>query len=770
MLHIYNKKFNNVIKSQHTYVNHMLCFLVFFLFFSCSQKKEKIVESEDHLIIELDSYSFMLEKEGFRYSFQKTDGAILAPAHPVSGLQIGKTHEILYDAVDTELINKAVDFLEFEVICSDSSTVTVTLKLLPHAIKLSVAPQEIGKYEITLRTGPLGPAYGMADHAAAGNGSEDLVLEDFVVDPLTGGHHRMISNFTIFPQQGLAEVNMEPGEKLVRITNEENAQGSKSVSMMTAFYYFMGSPKEIYKAYLEARNSEGYRVDKPKYEWFGVGWEAFGALSWNTNYKTVSENINQYLDYGYPLKWMVVGSGFWPSGAGEFDKHGTPYDSETKSEATKKLQATTSFGMWDEEKYPDPKAFIEYFHKKGLIFTIGLRIAFIPGGPFTDEGIQNGYFIKNENDMPALKHPGFPRVPVYLLDSQNPRAVDWYVGLCDKWLAYGVDGFKEDLFGHSGTLRDDLVDPINRVLMEKGVYIMGRNNYLGSPVDIHRYNDFNYNQPQDRGPINGLAYGFSGFPYVYPDIVGGTGLATNRFGEGSQENLKKYLIRYAQYAALNPSMAFGYGPWNFDEKTNELCLEAAKLHDRLHPYIYSNAVAAYHSGFPYTFTPLPLAYPLDKGVYGLADTIRRSYEWMIGEALLAGPLYGADYATATSRNIYLPKGKWIDYDTGEEYQGPVTLDDFQIPLDKAPLFVGGTGIVIEEINGQLKGRIYPVIQKSEMVFYAKDGGLKSTISNENPVWESLVILDQTIDKELNYQKVRHAYEFELTPGHNYVIK
>ena len=65
--------------------------------------------------------------------------------------------------------------------------------------------------------------------------------------------------------------------------------------------------------------------------------------------------------------------------------------------------------------------------------------------------------------------------------------------------------------------------------MENGVFIMGRNNYLGSPVDIHRFDDFNYNQFQDRGPINGLAYSFSGFPNVYPDIIGGNGLATGRF-------------------------------------------------------------------------------------------------------------------------------------------------------------------------------------------------------------------------------------------------
>jgi hypothetical protein len=38
----------------------------------------------------------------------------------------------------------------------------------------------------------------------------------------------------------------------------------------------------------------------------------------------------------------------------------------------------------------------------------------------------------------------------------EPAAVDWYIGLCQKWLDFGVDGFKEDLFGYSKyVLRDD---------------------------------------------------------------------------------------------------------------------------------------------------------------------------------------------------------------------------------------------------------------------------------------------------------------------------
>ena len=50
----------------------------------------------------------------------------------------------------------------------------------------------------------------------------------------------------------------------------------------------------------------------PKYEWFGVGWEAWGALAWDTNQRTVIENVSRYLDLGFPLRWMVIGSGFWP--------------------------------------------------------------------------------------------------------------------------------------------------------------------------------------------------------------------------------------------------------------------------------------------------------------------------------------------------------------------------------------------------------------------------------------------------------------------------
>lgn len=747
--------------------------IILFLFQQCQPAGPFTVrDSDEQTVIEAAHYTLRIEKAGFKFQFLLPGGEVIAPAHAQSGLQIGKTGEEAANVTTTALVKSEGDYLEFTVETAAGLTSTIVIRPQTHMVKIEVLSGVDGLYDIIARTGGVGPAYGMGDHAAFGPGRTDLVLENFVRDPLgdNNGTDRMVSNFVVFPQQGFAVVNMEPGQKVIRITGEENAQGARGVRSMPALYYFVGSPVEIYEAYLAARNAEGYRVDKPKPEWFGVGWEAFGALAWMTNQETVAKNVDQYLDYGYPLSWMVVGSGFWPRGPGEFDEHGTPYGSESASEEAKKLQATTSFGMWDEKLYPDPRGLIDHFHERGLIFTIGLRIGFIPGGPFSGEGLENDYFIKDDRGAAELFKIGFPRVPVYLLDTKKTAAVDWYVSLCDKWAAYGVDGYKEDLFGWPLSLPDDLIDPVNRALMDRGVYIMGRNNYLGSPADIHRYNDFNYNQSQDRGPINGLAYAFSGFPYVYPDIIGGTGLATGRFGQEPPEKLRTYLIRYAQYAALNPSMAFGYGPWNFDEQTNALCLQAAQLHHRLAPYIYSNAIKAYQTGFPYTMTPLPLAYPDDPNVYGLADTVRRSYEWLIGESLLAAPLYGDDYDRSFSRDIYLPAGKWIDYETGEVHQGAQTLKGFEIPVEKIPLFVGGDGFVVEKQDDQLVGRVYPLDQQVETVFWHTDGETQSKIRIDARNGEGLTVLDATTGEKIDHSFVRHAYEFVLEPGRDYKIQ
>jgi alpha-glucosidase (family GH31 glycosyl hydrolase) len=610
------------------------------------------------------------------------------------------------------------------------------------------------KGSIVARTRGLSPAYGLADHAAFREPYSTEISgykSNYFSARSDNQPSRLISNFVVFPKQGLACINLEPHKKIVEVTKNALVQGTYYTNSMPALYYFIGSVKQIYADYLKVRNDEGYKVYQPKYAWFGVGWEAYGALGWHTNHETVTEDVDHYLQLDFPLSWMVVGSGFWPDDPRYF--------------------ATTSFGLWDKNKYPDPKQFIDHFHREGLKFILGLRIAFIPNGPYTQEGMEKGYFIKKDG-LPRLFKLGFPKPECYFLDASNAAAVKWYIGLCDKWKAFGVDGYKEDLYGYEiDGLPDDKLDPVNEALMDEGVYVMGRNGYVGSPMDISRYNDFNYNQDQDRGPVNGLAFAYSGFPYVYPDIIGGTGLTDKLFGNIEKQKIGKYLMREAQYAAVNPSLSFGYGPWNFDDKQIlNVCRSAAQLHDRLHAYIYSAAIKTYKTGFPYTMTPLPLAYPQDTATYYRENDQVRGYQWLIGDALMATPLYGNDYAESNTRNIYLPEGKWIDYDNGKVYQGPVTLKDFIIPVDKTPLFVGGTGFVVEQIGGKLYGRVYPVGFEGETVFYGKDGQTASHITIKEFKDKSPVISDAATRKKIPATYKRSAWEFEFVPGHNYLIQ
>ncbi|MCX7010580.1 MAG: hypothetical protein NTY53_25605, partial [Kiritimatiellaeota bacterium] len=592
------------------------------------------VQDKDGVIsIVTPNYQRAIQKQGFRYSFAKADGSVIVATHASNGLEFSGGA-----ALATQLKSASADKVVLEVTNDQGVKAAVELELAAHHVRFSVTPATPGK--IVARTAGLTPVYGLADHAAFARTTTEVTGysdEKFHAQE-PPGHKRMVSNFVIAPRQGLAAVNVETGLKVVRCTADELAQGTVKAEKMPALYYFLGTPQEIYTAFLAARNREGWPVLQPKYEFFGVGWEAFGALGWKTNEKTVTENVEKYLALGYPLSWMVVGSGFWPN------------------EDTN-MCATTSFGLWDKIRYPDPKRFIAHFKEKGLKVFLGLRISFIKDGPYSAEGVAKGYFLK-ENGVAKAYKIAFPKAPAYLLDGSNSEAVQWYVGLCQKWLDAGIEGFKEDLFGFGVVkMLDGNIDNVNRALMAKSVYIMGRNNYLGSACDTHRIEDFNFDQNQDRGPVNCLAFSYSGFPYAYPDIVGGT------FGEGrkmpplNSERMQKYMMRVAQFDSVCPSMAVGMGPWNFESKqVEQVLLAAAQLHGRLQPYIFSAAMDSFETGFPWSMAPLPLVYPDDEQVHGRENTTVRGYEWLIGPSLLACPLYGDDYWKTDTRDVYLPSG------------------------------------------------------------------------------------------------------------------
>jgi alpha-glucosidase (family GH31 glycosyl hydrolase) len=735
-------------------------------------------DSRDKIKFGNSMFSIEVDPVSTTYSIKDNKGVIIVPPHPESGLLVsisgGK------EPIFPRLINPRIQENGFTAdLQTDSGIVAVVTFFLENDYLhiTMLAKNESEKLDMAIRTGPMGPIYGLGDHGGY-EGKTELTgfgNEHFINDRTqhhNWNHYRFISTFAVFPAQGVAQVVFDRGEKQVVIDKSENRIGVIAGDRMNV-YYFFGEPQKLYNTYRLVREKEGYSSKKPKYKFFELGYEAFGSLGWNTFQSSVQQDIDAYLDRDYPIKWAVVGSGFWKG------ERRTPQEG-----------STTSFGLWDSiaapgrnddlpnPRYPDPVGMKNFFMNRDIKLILGSRINFkgMPSdrgnyfpendGDFSVVGLEKGYFLKEKNGAPKLFKVNFPLGNTYLLDTDNPEAVDWFVNRFSIW---GANGIKEDLMLQDGVLlaNDAKQNPVNEAFMDKGALVMVRNSAYGVPGDMLRLEDTRYGTDQDRPVINALNYAFSGVGNVYPDIVAGKYLKAPL-----TEDQKRYFVRNSILAAVMPVMSMGLGPWHLENPEYERTVKkAVDAHWQLVPYIYSEVVRGHETGYPFALTPLPLAFPLDENTYWLGDTTKRQYEWLIGESLLATPVYGNDYAKATSRDIYLPEGKWMDWESGSILEGGRFYPDYSFPDDKIPLFVGGKDCVVLRRGDDLFLYYFPLNFRSETFeFIFPDGVSRATVKTPTLKSNNYFVFEGNQEGEMIFDKEKHAFYFKIEPGRNYQIK
>ena len=142
-------------------------------------------------------------------------------------------------------------------------------------------------------------------------------------------------------------------------------------------------------------------------------------------------------------------------------------------------------------------------------------------------------------------------------------------------------------------------------------------------------------------------------------------------------------------------------PFTFGDPYTGINRMYMKMKAQLMPYIYTTAVSASNIDTGNDDTGLPmvramfLEYPEDDYAY----TRAMQYQFMLGANILVAPIYknvAADEMGNDVRNhIYLPDADqvWIDYLTGEKYQGGQGLNNFDAPLWKLPVFVKNGAIL-----------------------------------------------------------------------------
>lgn len=229
-----------------------------------------------------------------------------------------------------------------------------------------------------------------------------------------------------------------------------------------------------------------------------------------------------------------------------------------------------------------------------------------------------------------------------------------------------------------------------------------------------------------------IGSGLSGQPNICSDMDG-------IFG-GKNETVN---IRDFQWKTFTP-MQLNMDGWGANEKYPHALGEPAtsinrmylKLKSELMPYAYSFAREAV-DGMPLIramFLDYPNAY-----TYGTAT----QYQFMYGTDFLVAPIYQntrSDEKGNDIRNgIYLPEGFWIDYFSGEKYEGNRILNNFEAPVWKLPVFVRSGSIIpmthphnnVNEMDKALRIYEFYPERHSSVVEYDDDGVTEAYRRNES---------------------------------------
>jgi len=150
---------------------------------------------------------------------------------------------------------------------------------------------------------------------------------------------------------------------------------------------------------------------------------------------------------------------------------------------------------------------------------------------------------------------------------------------------------------------------------------------------------------------------------------------------------KELLLRWVQFGCFTPLMQahgrFEQEAWTYDAETLAVYREFVLLHERLVPYIRAAAATAARCGLP-IIRPLALLDPGDPRAFSVADA------YGFGPALWVAPVLEEG---AREREVPLPRGRWIDYWTGER-QGAGGEIVAPAPLGRVPLYVREGSLVV----------------------------------------------------------------------------
>ena len=353
------------------------------------------------------------------------------------------------------------------------------------------------------------------------------------------------------------------------------------------------------------------------------------------------------------------------------------------------------------DRFPNPVGMLNSLRKDGFHVCLWQLPYFTPKNRYFKEIIDNNMEVKNSAG-------GMPYEDA-VLDFSNPATVKWYQDKIGGLIKQGVSVIKCDFgeaapcnglyySGKTGFYEHNLY-PLryNKALWEAvkqysgdGV-IWARSAWAGSQrYPLHWGGDAATVNTGMLGDLRGgISFGLSGFSFWSHDMGG--------FVTASPEDIYR---RWLPFGFLS-SHTRAHGapptePWLISESFTDAFRDCAEMKYKLMPYVYAQAKDCTERGLPMV-RALLVEFPDDPGAWLVED------EYMFGSQILVAPLL----ENGNARTCYLPRGKWIDYQSGQVYDSGYHT----IPVGKIPC-------VILVKDGSLIPHV-PVAQSTEKIDWGK---------------------------------------------------
>lgn len=352
---------------------------------------------------------------------------------------------------------------------------------------------------------------------------------------------------------------------------------------------------------------------------------------------------------------------------------------------------------FNKERFPDPPAFLKRLKDNGFRVSLWQLPYVAEGAEQIDEARENNYICsitkKQKTDgsnFSALDYAG-------TIDFTNPEAVEWYKGLLKKLLEMGVVCIKTD-FGENihmdavyKNMKPELLNNLYALLYQKAAYevtkevtgdgiIWARAAWAGCQrYPVHWGGDSASTWDGMAGSLKGgLHFGLSGFAFWSHDVPGFHSLPD--FMNSPVRN--DIYLRWTQFGVFSSHIRYhgssAREPWHFTG-IESIVKKWWRLRYALIPYIVEESRKAVNSGMP-VLRALLLHYPEDKTCWHIDD------EYFFGSKFLVAPVMNSE----NRRDIYFPKGEWVDLFTGLKYgckKTGIWVYDMYVPLEIMPVFI-----------------------------------------------------------------------------------